>query len=41
VVETQRVDTDALKTKYPDVYVDVLKRSVSRPLRIFKIKGAK
>jgi len=41
VVETSRVDTDALKTKYPDVYVDVLKRSVSRPLRIFKIKGAK
>jgi len=40
VVETSRVDTDALKTKYPDVYVDVLKRSVSRPLRIFKIKGA-
>lgn len=41
VVETSRVDTDALKTKYPDVYADVLKRSVSRPLRIFKIKGAK
>lgn len=40
VVETSRVDTDALKTKYPDVYMDVLKRSVSRPLRIFKIKGA-
>jgi predicted phage-related endonuclease len=41
VVETSRVDTDALKTKYPDAYVDVLKRSVSRPLRIFKSKGAK
>jgi predicted phage-related endonuclease len=41
VVETSRVDTDALKAKYPDVYADVLKRSVSRPLRIFKIKGAK
>lgn len=41
VIETSRVDTDALKTKYPDVYMDVLKRSVSRPLRIFKIKGAK
>lgn len=41
VVETMRVDTDALKTKYPDVYADVLKRSVSRPLRVFKIKGAK
>lgn len=39
VVETSRVDTDALKTKYPEVYADVLKRSVSRPLRIFKIKG--
>jgi predicted phage-related endonuclease len=41
VVETQRIDTDVLKAKYPDVYADVLKRSVSRPLRIFKIKGAK
>jgi predicted phage-related endonuclease len=41
VVETSRVDTDALKTKYPDAYMDVLKRSVSRPLRIFKIKGAR
>jgi predicted phage-related endonuclease len=41
VVETSRVDTDALKTKYPDVYAEVLRRSVSRPLRIFKIKGAK
>ena len=41
VVETSRVDTDALKTKYPDVYMDVLKRSASRPLRIFKIKGVK
>jgi predicted phage-related endonuclease len=41
VVETSRVDTAALKAKYPDVYMDVLKRSVSRPLRIFKIKGAK
>lgn len=40
VVETMRVDADALKTKYPDVYADVLKRSVSRPLRVFKIKGA-
>jgi predicted phage-related endonuclease len=41
VVETSRVDTDALKTRYPDVYVDVLKRSVSRPLKILKIKGVK
>jgi predicted phage-related endonuclease len=41
VVETSRVDTDALKAKYPDVYADVVKRSVSRPLKILKIKGAK
>lgn len=41
VQEAQRVDVDALKAKYPDVYMDVLKRSVSRPLRILKIKGAK
>jgi len=41
VQEAQRVDVDALKTKYPDTYMDVLKRSVSRPLKILKIKGAK
>jgi predicted phage-related endonuclease len=41
VLETLRVDTDALKTKYPQVYADVLKRSVSRPLKILKIKGVK
>ena len=41
VQEAQRVDVDALKTKYPDVYVDVVKRSVSRPLKILKINGAK
>lgn len=40
-VETMRVDTDELKTKYPEVYASVLKRSVSRPLRVFKIKGEK
>lgn len=40
VQEAQRVDVDALKTKFPEVYMDVLKRSVSRPLKILKIKGA-
>lgn len=39
--ETQRVDTTLFKTKYPDIYADVLTVSVSRPLRVFKIKGAK
>jgi predicted phage-related endonuclease len=39
--ESWRVDTDLLKTKYPEVYEVCQKRSVSRPLRIFKIQGAK
>jgi predicted phage-related endonuclease len=39
VVETNRVDVDTLKTKYPDIYTEVLRRSVSRPLRILKIKS--
>ena len=39
--ETQRIDTTLFKTKYPEVYADVLTISVSRPLKVFKIKGAK
>lgn len=39
--ETQRIDTTLFKTKYPEVYADVLTISVSRPLKLFKIKGAK
>ena len=39
VVETNRVDSTLLKTRYPEVYADVLRRSVSRPLRVFKIKS--
>jgi predicted phage-related endonuclease len=39
--ETQRIDTALFKTKYPEVYADVLTISVSRPLKVFKIKGAK
>lgn len=38
--ETQRIDTERFKTKYPEVYADVLTVSVSRPLKLFKIKGA-
>lgn len=37
--ESQRVDVYALKAKYPEVYADVLRRSVSRPLRVSKIKS--
>ena len=39
--ETQRVDTTLFKTKYPEIYADVLTVSVSRPLRVFKIKETK
>jgi predicted phage-related endonuclease len=39
--ETQRIDIALFKTKYPEVYADVLTISVSRPLKLFKIKGAK
>jgi predicted phage-related endonuclease len=38
VVETNRIDTEEFKTKYPEVYADVLRVSKSRPLRVFKIK---
>jgi len=32
---SQRVDTAALKSKFPDVYAAVVKPSVSRPFRVF------
>jgi predicted phage-related endonuclease len=32
---SQRVDTAALKGKYPDIYAAVVKPSVSRPFRVF------
>jgi len=31
---SQRVDTNALKSKHPEVYQSVLKPSVSRPFRV-------
>lgn len=37
--EAQRVDVAKLKQVYPEVYADCITRSVSRPLRIFKVKG--
>ncbi len=37
--EAQRVDVAKLKQIYPEVYADCITRSVSRPLRISKIKG--
>jgi predicted phage-related endonuclease len=32
---SQRVDTAALKSNFPDVYAAVVKPSVSRPFRVF------
>jgi predicted phage-related endonuclease len=32
---SMRVDSKALKTKFPDVYEAVVKPSVSRPFRVF------